>query len=229
MHRRTGFFACLTGFALSIVFVLLAAVHVVGTDAGLYYALQMREDILPCAGISEADLIRLDEALSDCLRGREKALYLYCEVFGELQPAFNQRELIHMEDCRQLFILLRAAIRASGVLASLFLTLGCVLLRGERRLIRRSACLAPPVIAVPLGLFAGWAALDFNSAFNFFHEMLFTNDLWLLNPATDLLIRICPIGMFMSMGARIALAGLAWALLLPLLTAALTIRKKERT
>ena len=83
--------------------------------------------------------------------------------------------------------------------------------------------------AVPLGLFAAWAALDFSAAFNFFHEMLFTNDLWLLNPATDLLIRICPIGMFMSMGARIGLAVLAWALFLPLLTAALTLRKKERT
>lgn len=229
MNRRIGFLACLLGFALCIFFGILAAVHVVGTDAGLYYELQMKARILPSAGISETDLIRLDEALSDCLKGKAKALYLSCEVFGNLQPAFNSKELIHMEDCRRLFMLLRTAIRAAGIAGSLLLALGCGLLRNERRLIRRSALLAPLIIALTLGLFAVWAALDFNAAFNFFHEILFTNDLWLLNPSTDLLIRICPASMFMAMGARIALAGLACAIFVPALTAALTLRQKERT
>lgn len=229
MNRRIGFLCCLLGFALITLFGLLAAVHTVGTDHRLYYGLQMRAGVLSYAGVSEADLIRLDEALSDCLKGREKALYLSCEVFGNLQPAFNQKELIHMEDCRRLFMLLRTAIRACSVVGSLLLALGCVLLRDARRLIRRSAFLAPLILVIPLGLFAGWAMLDFDAAFGFFHEILFTNDLWLLNPATDLLIRLCPADMFMSMGARIGLAGLAWAIFLPLLTAALTVHKKERT
>ena len=61
------------------------------------------------------------------------------------------------------------------------------------------------ILTVPLAIFALWAAVDFSSAFNFFHRILFTNDLWLLNPETDLLIRICPSSMFESMGLRIAL------------------------
>lgn len=227
MNKSIGFLCCLTGFALCVLFGLLAAVHVVGTDAALYHELQMRAGILPAAGISEADLIRLDEALSQCLRGKEKALYLSCEVFGAVQPAFNPKELIHMEDCRQLFMLLRTVIRAASILGPLFLTLGCVLLRGERRKIRLAACLAPLLIAVPLGLFAAWAALDFDAAFTLFHELLFTNELWLLNPATDLLIRICPASMFMAMGARIAGMALAWAVFVPALTAALTHQKRR--
>ena len=59
-------------------------------------------------------------------------------------------------------------------------------------------------LLIPLGAFALWAATDFDSAFTFFHHLLFTNDLWLLNPETDLLIRICPQEMFMQMGIRIA-------------------------
>jgi len=228
MKHRTGFAACLLGFALCILFGLLAAVHVVGTDPELYRELQMQAGILPEAGVSEADLIRLDEALSQCLRGSEKALYLSCEVFGTVQPAFNAKELIHMEDCRQLFILLRAAIRTSAVAGSLLLTLGCILLGSDRRKLRRAAWLAPLLIAVPLGLFAAWAVTDFNSAFNFFHEILFTNDLWLLNARTDLLIRICPASMFMAMGARIGLMGLAWAVFIPALATACTAVKKER-
>ena len=39
MKRAIGSVACLLGFALSILFGVLAAVHVFGTDAELYYAL----------------------------------------------------------------------------------------------------------------------------------------------------------------------------------------------
>ena len=133
-----------------------------------------------------------------------------------------------MEDCRKLFELLRVGIRVSGIAGSLLLTLGCVLVREDRRSIRLTAWLSPLMIVVPLGMLAVWAMIDFNAAFNFFHEILFTNDLWLLNPATDLLIRICPISMFMAMGARIGLIGLAWAIFIPALAMVLTA-KKERT
>lgn len=227
MRRIVGFMACLLGLALGILFGVLAAVHVVGTDAELYYALQMKADVLGSAGISEENLVRLDEALSDCLKGDANALNIEAEVFGAMQPAFNETELIHMEDCRQLFILLRAVMRVSSIAGSLLLTLGCVLLQNDRKQMRLAAWLAPLVIVVPLGMLAIWAVVDFNSAFNFFHEILFTNDLWLLNPATDLLIRICPAGMFMAMGARIGLMGLAWAIIVPVLVAVFTA-KKER-
>ena len=133
-----------------------------------------------------------------------------------------------MEDCRKLFELLRTGIRASGIAGSLLLTLGCILLENDRKQIRLTAWLSPLTIVLPLGVLAVWAMIDFNAAFNFFHEILFTNDLWLLNPATDLLIRICPISMFMAMGARIGLVGLAWAVLIPVLATVLTA-KKERT
>ena len=63
--------------------------------------------------------------------------------------------------------------------------------------------LASALILLPLAAFALWAAADFNSAFDFFHKLLFTNDLWLLDPETDLLIRICPASMFAGLGLRI--------------------------
>ena len=227
MRKRIGWIACLLGFALSILFGVLAAVHVFGTDAELYYALQMDAGILDSAGISEETLVMLDEALSDFLKGDAAALNIEAKVFSEMQPAFGARELIHMEDCRKLFDLLRIGIRVSGIAGSLLLTLGCVLLHNDRRSIRLSAWLSPLAIVIPLGLLAVWAMIDFNAAFNFFHEILFTNDLWLLNPATDLLIRICPASMFMAMGAKIGLAGLSWAMILPGLATVLTA-KKER-
>lgn len=227
MKCRIGFLACLLGFACIIFAGLLAVVHIVGTDANLYYALQMKAGILDSAGISEEDLIRLDTALADCLKGDEDALNVSAKVFGRLQPAFNLKEQIHMEDCRRLFVLLRTVMIGTAALGTAFIPCGISLLSNRRR-IRLAAWLSPLAIVIPLGLLAVWAIVDFNSAFNFFHKILFTNDLWLLNPATDLLIRICPASMFMAMGARIGLMGLAWALAVPAMVTAAAALIKER-
>ena len=81
--------------------------------------------------------------------------------------------------------------------------------------------IASLILIVPLAIFGIWAAVDFNSAFNFFHRILFTNDLWLLNPETDLLIRICPSSMFANLGLRIALRAAVILLGLPLLLSAI--------
>ena len=46
---------------------------------------------------------------------------------------------------------------------------------------------------------------DFNKYFTLFHEVFFSNDLWLLDPSTDLLIRMLPEGFFFDMVARIGI------------------------
>ena len=47
------------------------------------------------------------------------------------------------------------------------------------------------------------ACIDFDSLFVLFHKVAFTNDLWLLDPRTDLLIRLMPIEFFISYAAII--------------------------
>ena len=198
------------GFCAAMLAGVLAAFHAVGTDAELYFSLQAEAGVLETAGVSEGDLRRLDAALADCLRGDPDALDgLTATVFGVEQPAFNARELAHMEDCRRLFALLRRTAAALGVAGAAMIAGGTAALK-DRKKARRAAWIAPLIPLIPLGIFAAWAAVDFNAAFNFFHELLFTNDLWLLDPRTNLLIRICPQSMFMAMGARIGALGLVW-------------------
>jgi len=227
VKRRIGFVLCLVGFAALILAGVLGVVHAVGTDEGLYYALQMRAHVLDHAGISDEDLVRVDAALAECLKGDADALDFEIEVFGQVQPVFNEKELIHMEDCRLLFVLLRRVLVSALALAVVGIGAGAWWLR-DRRKIRLAGWLAPLLIVVPLGAFAAWAVCDFNSAFNFFHEVLFTNDLWLLDYRTDLLIRLCPSSMFMNMGARIGIDSLVWVLLILIFTTVFTTVKKER-
>jgi len=46
------------------------------------------------------------------------------------------------------------------------------------------------------GGIALWGALDFSGMFAAFHQIVFTNDLWLLNAQTDLLLALMPKGFF---------------------------------
>ena len=228
MRKGIGFVLMLLGLAAIIFAFILCAVNWIGTDAELYLELQTQADILEYAGISQEDLIRLDEALANCLKGDADALDgLQATVFGEEQDAFNERELTHMEDCRRLFNLLRRVMVPAWIGGAAAFLVGA-LLSWNRRRARLAAWLSPLILAIPLGAFAAWAVTDFNAAFNFFHEILFTNDLWLLDANTDLLIRICPSSMFMSMGVRIGILSVLAILAVPAFVTIFTPRKEEK-
>ena len=203
----------------------------IGTDASLYYREQTRAGVVETAGVSEEELWQLDERLAICLLGEENwnddwgwygaGKPLRVVVDGVEQDAFNAREIQHMEDCQRLFKLLRAVRLGLAIVAVLLLPF-IMILEDWKEKPARAGSMAPVwtaslMITVPLALFALWAVIDFGSAFNFFHRILFTNDLWLLNPETDLLIRICPASMFESMGLRIALRAAVILLGVPLL------------
>ena len=54
--------------------------------------------------------------------------------------------------------------------------------------------------------------------------MAFTNDGWLLNPRTDLLIRLMPVGFFITLAARLVM----WMLAAGLAAGAATWTMKKR-
>lgn len=233
-RRIVGAFALALGLAALCFILILTALHNVGTDDALYYRYQTEAGVLPDAGISEADLKALDAALAHYLAGYPDELVTPSEsapgeydlmalnVNGALQPAFNEREMAHLRDCFDLFALLRK-VRRRLIPWAVLLAVGGAYLLADRRKIRRVAWLSPLILLIPLGAFAIWAVIDFDGAFTFFHRALFSNDLWLLDPDTDLLIRICPVAMFMGMGLRVGLWSLAALAGVPALVTLVTL------
>lgn len=206
MSKRLGHVLTAAGFLLMCFCLLLTIVEWIGTDAGLYHRLQIKNGVDEAIGISDADLVRLDGALAEYLKGDESAMDVTAEVYGETQPAFNEREVSHMADVLFLFRLLRTVRAAALPFGVVLLVAGLWLGRADcaRRWGALYVC-GLLLLLIPLGLFALWAVRDFDAAFTAFHEALFTNDLWLLDPRTDLMIRMLPEGFFMGMAARIAL------------------------
>ena len=50
-----------------------------------------------------------------------------------------------------------------------------------------------------------FALIDFDSFWRNFHEIFFTNDLWLLDPRTDILIMMVPLQFFYDLVMRIVI------------------------
>lgn len=93
-----------------------------------------------------------------------------------------------MADVRGLFQLDRAVALGAVALSLLCVTVCYVLRRPDRQALRGFRDGLRGMLTVLAALMV-WGAVDFDSLFILFHRLAFTNDLWLLNPETDLLIR----------------------------------------
>ena len=214
---------CAALSALLLCVAMLAAVaYGVGTSAGVMEALMRRYAPPEETGLPAEQYAPMARMITGYLRGEGDFQLLY-SVRGADVAAFGAREQAHMADVQGLFRLC-----GSVSLGSVLLTLaGWLIARREAafwRIIRRAVCCVLAFVACLVLL----AALDFDSLFILFHRIAFTNDLWLLDPRTDLLIRLMPIEFFVSYAALI---GGLWLLgmigLLILATHRLRITKVE--
>ena len=142
----------------------------------------------------------------------------YLRFARDDMPTFQAHEQLHMADVRAIFRLLYV-LTPLGIPAAAGLWL-------MRRRGSMKAC------AVTCGGFLGcaavlgvWGAVDFDSLFVLFHRIAFTNDLWLLDPRTDLMIQLMPTSFFIEYAAVIAALFLAAAVIL--LLSALAFHKKS--
>ena len=109
-------------------------------------------------------------------------------IDGELRDIFGADERAHMVDVKRLFELALVVMLCAGVVA-----IASALLAGrDRRRTAQGALIGMGVFAALLAAAGIWCALDFNSAFNAFHGLLFDNGLWIMDPATQFMIRMFP-------------------------------------
>lgn len=143
---------------------------------------------------------------------RELVDYLRCDREGLSDTLFTQRERLHMVDVLDLFAGGRRMalgcfwVAAGMVVLSLALggrrSLGSGLVIGIAGFVGAGLCIAL------------WAAMDFSGWFETMHILVFTNDLWQLDPAKSRLINMMPLSFFMRAVKVIGLRFLAGALAL---------------
>ncbi|MDI3535778.1 MAG: hypothetical protein PWP16_397 [Eubacteriaceae bacterium] len=119
---------------------------------------------------------------------------------SEYSHVFNDDEITHMIDVKNLYqnVLF---IRDFSIILILISFL--YLMRFDQKLIIYSLFGGSVFYILFLGLIGIFFAFDFQSSFIKFHQLFFTNELWVMDPATDLLISIVPEPFFVALIQRI--------------------------
>ena len=192
-------------FCLMIVLLITSVEAVTYWTPGYYEKEYAKYNVTATVQMEMSDLLDVTDEMMAYLRGRREDLHVPTIVNGQPREFFNDREIAHMEDVRGLFI---GALRLRILcLAGIALCLvGLAALKADlSRVLPRSVCAGTGLFFVIVCGLAALISTDFTKYFIIFHHIFFDNDLWILNPQTDLLINIVPEPFFMDTAAQIAL------------------------
>lgn len=139
-------------------------------------------------------------AIGRYLDGETAAVQVRSADSGEMENAFSEKENLHLADVKGIVTALKAIRWAGGALV--ILCLAALFFKHRERpapfladAVRGFALAALFLLAAAAGL-AIWGAVNFDGLFWTFHQVSFANDLWLLNPQTDLLVALMPLPFF---------------------------------
>ena len=150
------------------------------------------------------DLLDVTDEMMAYLKGDREDLHVPTIVGGEEREFFNEREIAHMEDVQGLFLgaifLRRLCV---GIIAASTILL--ILAKSDiKHLLPKMICIGTGLFFFLIAALSLIISTDFTKYFIIFHKIFFDNDLWILDPSTDLLINIVPEPFFMDTAFRIA-------------------------
>jgi len=147
-------------------------------------------------GIDKIQLRSVAQHLIDYFNLRVDTVQIKIIKGDEAFNLFNERELIHLGDVRNLIQLDYWVQRGAFLLMVIFaLALFFGLRVGWRMLVRGLFGGSFITIGLIVAL-ALWALFGFEQLFMLFHLISFANEYWILDPARDYLIRLFPGGFF---------------------------------
>jgi len=148
--------------------------------------------------MSLEDLMVVTVDMLDYLEGQRPTLDMVATIAGETEEVFGEREKAHMVDVRDLYLRFRTLRRICSGIVLLTLVLGWFFNKKLLYHTLNRVKYIVPLLLVVVGAVGVLFATDFDKYFTIFHHLFFDNDLWLLNPNTDILINMVPESYFYS-------------------------------
>lgn len=202
----------IAAFCLMCAILVTAVEAVVYWNDGYFEKEYRKYNVLRQVPMEMSGLLYVTDEMMDYLRGDREDLDIRVSVNGRVQEFFNDKEKRHMDDVKGLF-LAAEKLRACGLLAAA-LAGAFLLWRRQGGVLLRTLQWGIGLFLAAVGAVASLAAASFTKYFTWFHLLLFDNNDWLLNPATDRLINIVPEGFFRDTAFLIAGIFLSAAFLL---------------
>lgn len=168
-----------------------------------YNALNTAEKL----GMSDTSLYVATDTLLDYLQDYRNNINVKVEVEDVEREVFDEREKAHMVDVKNLY---QNALLIRNVMLAVVIALGFFLYYDKKNEFKEVITYAYIRVSI-LFLFivtaiVFYAISDFTSFWTNFHKIFFTNDLWLLNPNTSIMINMFPETFFNHLVFAIAIS-----------------------
>ncbi len=188
------------------VVLLLTDVQLVAYDRGYYRDEYIKYNIPNAVGMSMDNLMNSTEELLLYLENKREDLDFKGSFEDGEKEFFSQRDKHHMIDVKELFVkgFYIRNLSFVYILVMLFLILRKRPIPNQVRSLAWYGIAAAAAGVLPVLLVVVLMSIDFYKYFTIFHEIFFTNDLWLLDPAVDRLVNIFPQDFFTDMAFRIS-------------------------
>lgn len=191
-------------FLLGLIVIFVAVVESVAFSRSFYQEQFTRLHVEKNISTTLQDSLRMSDTLLEYLQDKRDDLHLLIEVNGQERAAFNQREIDHMYDVRELYRNTKKWQYLFGWIAgAIFIYMIFWQSNFLKKEIFASFLRAIAIISTICGAFVFIILVDFDAFWLQFHQLIFRNDLWLLDPRTDLLILLVPEAFFRAMVQQI--------------------------
>ena len=184
-----------------MVFCILFSVFTVANTNSFYTEQYAKVNAEKNTGMSMEDLDKTTTMLLDYLNDRRDDLSLEVTKYGIEEQVFDEREISHMVDVKNLYATAAKVMYISIALALIILAY-LFIKDGKARFFisavkgYKTSLAAAVILCVIFGLAF---TMGFNSFWTLFHETVFTNDLWLLDPRTSTMINMYPLPFWLAM------------------------------
>jgi integral membrane protein (TIGR01906 family) len=144
-------------------------------------------------GIAREELVRSGRDLQKYFNSDAELFYTRVNQAGHETPLFNNREILHLADVKDVLNWVYRIQEVAFVYIVAY-AVGVFIWAREQSLrsLALSALAGGLLTIGVIGALAVTAVTGFERAFEQFHLIAFTNDLWQLDPNTDRLIQIFP-------------------------------------
>ena len=196
------FIYALGAISLIVALVVISVEMTIYNDSFFeneYKKYRVNEDL----GMKIEDVIDVSEQMMDYLKDERDDLVIYTTLRGQYREFFNDREKSHMIDVKNL---LENAIRVrTGSIITFVLCIILLLLMKDKVYygLSKAFLWTTGIVPVIILLIAFLIMIgDFTKYWEMFHNIFFSNDLWLLDPNVDMMILMLPEEFFVDLIVR---------------------------
>ena len=187
-----------------MLFLILFSVFTVVNDLDFFSEQYVKNGADSMTGMSFEDLDKATIMLLDYLNDERDNLDMQAEEFGKMAETFDEREKMHMVDVKVLYQNFATVMNILiGMTCAFFMFL---FVRDRSNFLNGFAkgLTVAMAIALVLCLAFGFVfTVGFDSFWTMFHKVMFTNDLWLLNPKISTMINMFPLNFWLAMCSKI--------------------------